>query len=277
MYSERRKQLSFLKIKGKIFIEFNVRALGSTTARTENGERVGSLESSLNGGQRTKQKIPLRWFYVPMALLILYAAVAVVYFLLVASVGSFDNLIGTQGKALAFVTSPFNFLEDFTGPYGSFIEGYFYNLIFTTGIIYFIIFYYHLISESKRISPELIFLTSIAASYVVALASWAITGRVSAGTSIIGFSMVTFLFGLTLADLRAQLKGYPHSRLRNGKLFVIAPTTFVSLILALSYLWGNTAYPFHLAGGAFCGIFILLKTKMPWKKHTFIRSPHKQH
>ena len=202
-----------------------------------------------------------------MVLLVLYAAVAVVYFLLVISAGSFKNLIGTQGKVLIFATSPFNFLEDFAGSYSSYLEGYFYNLILTTGIIYFIIFYYHLIAESKRISPELVFITSIAASYVVALASWAITGKVSAGTSIIGFSMVTFLFGLTLTDLRVQLKSYAHTRLRSRKLAIIIPTAFVSLILVLSYLWGNTAYPFHLAGGAFCGAFVLLKIRTPWKKH----------
>lgn len=210
-----------------------------------------------------------------MVLIILYAAVAIIYLLIVVSVGSFNNLIGTQGKALAFATSPFNFLEDFTGPNGYYLEGYFYNLIFTTGIICFIIFYYHLIAESKRISPELVFLTSIAASYLVSLASWAITGKVSVGTSIIGFSMVTFLFGLTLVDLRVQLKGYAHMRLRIGKLVPIISTTFVSLFLVLSYLWGNAAYPFHLAGGAFCGVFVLLKTRTPWKKHGFVRSPDK--
>ena len=158
------------------------------------------------------------------------------------------------------MTSPFNFVEDFSKVYKSPIEGYWLNAIFTAFIISVSIVYSQLLASSKRIKPEHVFWTSIIASYLVSIFVWLFTGAPATGTSIIGFCMTAFLFLSSLYDLPAY-----SNKLRNKPCFLtIAKFFTIDLILVSSFLvavlfyWlGNNSYVYHFAGGAICAVLIL--------------------
>lgn len=197
----------------------------------------------------------LRVWYILLLFTALYLVVLLVYSV------SLKTFLGSN--ILAFLTSPFNFVEDFSKVYKSPMEGYWLNAGFTAFIISVSIVYAQLLASSKRVKPELVFWTSILASYLVSIFVWRFNGMPSTGTSIIGFCMTAFLLLSSLHDLPAYFK-----KLRNklcfltiGKLFAINLVFVFSLVVLLSYWLGNSSYPYHFVGGAICGVLILAIVK----------------
>lgn len=175
------------------------------------------------------------------------------------------SLTSFWGKILAFSTSPFNFTEIFSKVYSSPMEGYLSNGVFTVVIIFMSIFYYSLFALSKRVKPTTVFWTSVAASYIVSIFVWLITGAPSTGTSIIGFCMVGFLFINSLNDLRVHFKTKKaeQSKFIIAKVSLSASIALVSLFLALFfYSLGNSIYV-HFGGGATCASLIFIAIKTP--------------
>ena len=219
-------------------------------------EKRARLEIKASTKEKSKiSKIQLKPFYIPLIFIFLCLVAALIY--LFFQVSGFNTLAGTGGTVLAFLTSPFNFLEDFTGNYEWPQQGYLYNTVVTVIFLFFATFYYYWITENKRFSIERVFWASIIGSYGVSIVVWAIKGWPSTGTSIIGFCVVGYLLGLSFFDFKRQRnKTKFSSRLRN---LIILPTLLVScIILPTAYLLGNDAYPYHLAGGGICAILLLL-------------------
>ena len=232
-------------------------------------ESEGSVQTILckpieNGKQSTKQPNKLKGLYIPLLFIILYAMVLLVYFELLINYGTGAIFTSEQSKLLAFVTSPFNPLENLLPVYGSAIVGYINNLVFTVAIIFVAIFYHHLLAESERISPQLVFWSGVGASYALSIIVWLITGTPAMGTSVIGFVMALFLVGASLFDIRIYLKipKTERSRLKFTKFICITAALAFSLVVALSYCVGNPSYINHLVGGAFCGLLVGLTLKI---------------
>jgi hypothetical protein len=215
---------------------------------------MANLESEV---RKAKLKIQLRPWHVPLIFIVLFLFVSLLYLFL--QWYGFNTLIGNFGKELAFLSSPFNMLEDFSGYYSGLYQspqqGYIYNTVFTTAFLFFAAFYYHFITENKRFSIERVFLGSIVGSYVVSIVVWMLTGWPSTGTSIIGFCVLAYLLGLSSYDLLVVKRKEPQLRFKTAKSIMIIPTIiFSSIILLFGYLLGNNASVYHLAGGAICGI-----------------------
>jgi magnesium-transporting ATPase (P-type) len=206
--------------------------------------------------QETHHKMGLRRFYVPILFTMVYFIVSLIYLLLIHF--GFNILAGTDGKVLAFLTSPFNFLEDFSGQYKSAQQGYFFNAILTIVFLFFALIYYDFFTESKRVGTELVFWESVLASYVVSISVWAITGWPATGTSIIGFSIVAYLFLLSFFDFFRMEQRKPRPLFKDRKIIIVITTICISWLFLLSgYLLGNRAYAYHLAGGAICALLTI--------------------
>jgi hypothetical protein len=201
-----------------------------------------------------------RTWYIVNLFVTLYLMVLLTYYAFSVYSVSLSNI---WGNIFAFLTSPFNLTEVFAKVYNSPMEGYLLNGVFTFLIISVSIIYYNLFASSKRIKPEIVFWTSIIASYLVSITVWLFTGAPSTGTSIIGFSMVGFLLVSSLNDLRVYFsknRNHP-SKLTIAKVFTIASITFFSLIIAVaSYSLGTNAY-IHFGGGAICAVLIFTAIK----------------
>jgi len=185
-----------------------------------------------------------------------------ILYVLVLGIYSVSLRAAWENNVLAFVTSPFNFKEDFLSVYGSPLAGYWNNLVLPWGFMVFSLIYYHILAVSKRISPELVFWASTAASYVVSVLVWFHYGTPSTGTSIVGFCMVAFLFGNAVNDLlsyRNTLKNTKNMRIF-AKTYIAAITLLVSgTVLVLFYWLGNNSYLYHFVGGAICGAFVIAR------------------
>lgn len=198
-------------------------------------------------------KSGLREWYIPLVFTVLYIAVVFVYRY------SPENL--WENHILAFLTSPFNFKENLSDVYSSPQQGLVANLMIPVIIMFGSLVYYHFLANSKRIRPELIFWNSVFASYLVSILNWLFAGAPTIGTSIIGFSMIAFLCGSTLRDLRdhfwilwhkPDLRGF--ARVLTFWVFLIPSWSGVILV----YLLGNNAIWYHLLGGLFCGTLSLV-------------------
>ena len=203
----------------------------------------------------------LRTGYIPGFFVTMFIVVVLVYWAF--SIWGV-SLNGFWGNVLAFLTSPFNLGEIYSKVYNSYLEGYFFNGVFTAGIIFVAIIYPQLLATNRRVKPELVFWTSIIASYLVSMIVWFFTGAPSTGTSIVGFCMVGFLLVSSMNDLR----DYFSKKIRHpSKLSIIEVTTITaiaifSLIFAiLFYSLGENAYV-HFVGGAICAFLIFVMIKL---------------
>lgn len=197
----------------------------------------------------------MRLVYVPLVFAALYLTASGVY--LISPTDLWYN------NVLAFLTSPFNFKEDFLKTYSSVTQGIWLNLVFTFAIIAFSIFYFRMLAVSKRISPTLIFWTSVLASYVVAGAIWLLKGVPSTGTSIIGFCITAFLIGSSFKDL-SSFSLNKKEKINRKHFLAALSILFFSLVLSGFYLLGGAA-PLHLLGGTVCAgsILVVFSTRKP--------------
>jgi hypothetical protein len=161
---------------------------------------------------------------------------------------------------IEFITSPFNFKEDFLKVYSSPQEGLLNNVGVPFIIAFVQVLYYHLLAQNRRIRPELVFWASVLASYLVSGLAWFLTGAPSTGTSIIGFSMIAFLFGSTLFDIPTYFRKIREGKKQQqllAKCYIVSVVSIFSLVgLVLFYLWGNASYGYHLAGGLLCWVLV---------------------
>ena len=213
-------------------------------------------ESELgNSRRKADHKIKFRERYLPLIFIFIYLIVGLLYLILARS--GYNILTGWGSKLIAFSTSPFNLLEDFSGGYKSAQVGYFWNAVYLLPVLYIAIFYYHLVAETKLVSFELVFWGSIASSYIVSITIWAIGGWPSTGTSIIGFSILCYLFVLSVFDFPKIHKNKQENRLKFARIYVtIFVASFSFVLLLFGYLLGNSSYSIHLAGGAVCALLI---------------------
>ena len=220
-------------------------------AKNNSKQAKGHWQETLKG---------FRTWYIVDLFVTLYLIVLLTYYAFSVYGVSLSNI---WGNIFAFLTSPFNLAEVFAKVYNSPIEGYVFNAIFTAVIIIVAIIYANLWASSKRIKPELVFWTSIIASYIISIFVWFFTGAPSTGTSIIGFCMVGFLFVSSLYDLRAYFnkKRAEHGKLIIAKVSLTVSITVISLFFGLLFYSLSNSIYVHFGGGAICAVLIFTAIK----------------
>ncbi len=197
----------------------------------------------------------------PLIFVLLYYVAFLVYFKY-----HIYNIIG--GNLASLITSPFNAAEDASGSYSSVMNGLLNNYVAVAVILWLSeVYSRHFSIKLKLLRPLAVFSMSILASYLLALSLLLVKGIPSGGTSIIGFSLTSFLFVSLLLDSPHYMsiaKRYVENKAINST------TTFISYMLhglgpffsvlftglfLLSYVIGNSSWWLHIAGG---GIFFLL-------------------
>ena len=183
-------------------------------------------------------------FRLPLTFIACYAIDLAVYAFIIKS--AYPTFL--QG----FLTSPFSPTEDYTGHYPSPQVGAAYNLGVVTFIILFADIYFRLIRPSqRRVSPATAaFFLAIAASYLLSSIWWVFTGAPSAGTSVIGSSMLLTLFVFSGRDLLREAKKKSHSNYEVGMPWGTIFYTSVSLVVYVAeYIVSSSLLP-HLIGDA---------------------------
>jgi hypothetical protein len=190
-------------------------------------------------------------FRIPSVFILCYIIDFAVYVFIIKS--PFPNYL--QG----FLTSPFSPNEDYTGHYPSPQVGAIYNVGVVTFIILFADIYFRLIHPSGwRISPSTAgFFLSVAASFVLSGVWWLFTGAPSAGTSIIGSSMVLTLFVFSSRDLVSSARNKPQV----GKAAMPwGPLIFSSasgVVYVAEYILSSSLVP-HMVGDTIFGTLMIL-------------------
>jgi hypothetical protein len=159
-----------------------------------------------------------------------------------------------------FLTSPFSPNEDYTGYYPSPEVGAIYNVGLVAFIILFTDIYFRLARPSRRcISvPTGAFVLSVSSSYLLSGIWWAFTGVPSAGTSIIGSSMVLTLCAFSGRDLIRE--GRRPVQTEGGRSVPMGPTIFVvasGVVYFAEYIDSSSVVP-HLVGDAIFAVLLVL-------------------
>ena len=185
------------------------------------------------------------------------------YLLYYFVVQAYDYLPSMRGNLFDFLTSPFSFVEA-APPYSkSITQGLYNNFLFVAVIIIIAGLYsIYLEKRFKRwLSVPLVFFSGVLSTYMASAGIWAVFGQPATGTSIIGFTMASFIAVGSIADVKRNLAVMMRGN-KQGKTFVVG---FLLLVLFLwssyailtSYLIGNGAYALHLAGGSLSWLVLL--------------------
>lgn len=191
-------------------------------------------------------------FRLPAVFIVCYVADLFVYIFVIKS--AYPTYL--QG----FLTSPFSPNEDYTGHYPSPQVGAVYNFGVVAFVILFADLYFRWIRpSSSRISPSTAaFFLSVAASFILSGIWWASTGVPSAGTSIIGSSMVLTLFVLSGRDFVHDARNKPPPGQKPSMPW--GPMIFAAasgVVYFLEYINSSYLAP-HLIGDAIFGVLMVL-------------------
>jgi hypothetical protein len=148
-----------------------------------------------------------------------------------------------------FIISPVNYCENFSPIYTSPIQGLQGNFI-TVGILIFVAVLYYKASEHyhKRVFPVYRILSlSILSSYLISALLFLNSGFPSEGTSIIAFSLLTFLFLELILDISriSQKPGRKGALLKLGGFITVI---LVASLMLAGYIINNSSASLHLAG-----------------------------
>jgi hypothetical protein len=208
------------------------------------------------------------WFFEQFSFLRFLVLFFVLYVLVVPGVYLLWPKLWTN-NVVAFLTSPFNFSENFASLYGTPLEGLINNYALTVVILFFSFVYPHVLRQTRRVGPEAVFLGSLVGSYLVSVLAWWLKGTPTTGTSIIGFCMILYLIPSTFLDARAL---YSSKVPRTGR-SIGESLRFLSILLLLTFslvlfsgYWLYPAYIYHLAGAAVCGIVVLTSVRLRAQK-----------
>ena len=168
-----------------------------------------------------------------------------------------------------FLVSPFNLLENLTPVYVSPYAGLANNYLAVALILATAETYSRYVQRSFRryITIDSAFWLSIVASYVTSGLSWLVSGKLVAGTSIIGFSVSLTFLAVALLDSRHYLpkesKAKPISKIAWGAILA----TLIGVVP--TYVYGNPSALVHLSGIAiFIAVVLLMNTlRRTRKKH----------
>lgn len=191
-------------------------------------------------------------FRLPLIFIAFYAIDLAVYIFIIKS--AYPTFF--QG----FLTSPFSPTEDYTGHYPSPQVGAVYNLGLVTFIILFADIYFRLIRPSqRRVSPATTgFFIAVAASYLLSGIWWIFTGAPSAGTSIIGSSMLLTLIVFSGRDFLREAKKKSRLNDEGGMPWGTIVYISVSLVVYIAeYIISSSLLP-HLIGDAMFGALMVL-------------------
>lgn len=161
-------------------------------------------------------------------------------------------------KLAVFATSPFNGIENLSPVYNSIYLGLYNNFVLVTVVITGTELYSRTMSRrmSEYLKIEYTFIFAVVASYLDSLLSWWATGKPTGGTSIIAFTLLTFLLASCLLDWQLySSKQYPKDTKSRLRLLTWLVAFVFSGLLSLTYIFGNSSYQAHLAGAA---IFYLI-------------------
>jgi hypothetical protein len=199
---------------------------------------------------------------VPLLFIILYTIVPFIY------LSSPKALWGND--ILAFLTSPFNFKENFASVYSSAFEGLPNNFVFTVVVMFISLVYPHVLAKTRLVGPEAVFLGSLIGSYTVSFIAWLSIGTPRTGTSIVGFCMVAYLCITTFFDAPTYFNKMknrpPKPRSTIARFSFIVGVLAFSFIATLGYWLGNSAYVYHFAGASVCAIVALMIAKTRSRK-----------
>jgi hypothetical protein len=149
------------------------------------------------------------------------------------------------------LSSPFNFLENFSNLYPSSSVGLLLNFALT-GYMLILVEGYCRLGQVKlrgRVSVDFAFLASIIASYAVSVFTLLTGGTPSYGSSIVGFCMMVFLLVNTLLDSPIYLsKEARTSRSVWARLAWLPSLAFSLVLIPGGYIFGNPGLPLHLEG-----------------------------
>jgi len=134
---------------------------------------------------------------------------------------------------VVFITSPFNIIE-VTGS-NSPVLSFLANFV----LVVMVLLLAELYSDFSVMpfSAGTAFVMAIVASYVISVLRWVLRGFPSAGTSIIGFSMLLYLIVSGVLDMKA-----------GGEAPVWLVALVPSLVVAPWYVLYNASWPLHVAG-----------------------------
>jgi hypothetical protein len=212
---------------------------------------------------------PLFIFYA------LYAGVVYLY----DALQPFTPLPVNLANLIEFATSPFSFVEA-TPPYSSStVAGLYDNFLFVAVIMMFLAMY-SLASSGRLksyVSLPLVFGASVAGTYAVSAGVWVLSKQPSTGTSIIGFTTAVTVAFASGADLSVQLRlifDGNRTLKEYAKAYVLLVVFGIASLIALgSYIFGNSSYLLHLAGGAVSGGVLVLLAR----RHRFPQGEPQHH
>ncbi|MEM0143848.1 MAG: hypothetical protein QXL94_07910 [Candidatus Parvarchaeum sp.] len=166
------------------------------------------------------------------------------------SIYLFGNIYNACVSPLwTFLISPVDYCENFSTVYTSPIQGLQGNFI-TVGILIFVVVLYYKVKGHYRkvVFPVYRILSlSVLSSYLISALSFLNLGFPSEGTSIIAFSLLTFLFLELILDLS-------HIRQKKNRVGALLKLVgFITVILVASlmlegYIINNSGALLHLAG-----------------------------
>jgi len=202
--------------------------------------------------------------YPVLAFYVLYAVVIGLY----DALQPFTPLPSYEAGWIMLVTSPFNYAEAVGKTTAETTQGLYNNFTFVAVLMVISMLYNIFVSRRLRryVSVPSIFGASVCATYVVSWGVWKISAYPATGTSIIGFSFAFALAATAFADLvehrKLDLTARRSIRSITGILLCSFVLAFALVTVFSSYLWGNSSYFLHLAGGGIAFVALYLWTEL---------------
>lgn len=197
----------------------------------------------------------------PFLFVVLYLIANIAYFYM-----HLYSIIGTVPASL--ITAPFNSGEDISKIYVSVWEGTLNNYLIVVLLLWTSeIYLRHFSKKLKLITPMHVFVSSVVATYLLAIILLIVNGTLSWGSSIIGFSATSILLLGVILDYKSTWKTAivnVKSNFVKSYVYFVLPgiSLFVFLLIFFSYLLQNISWLNHVLGGMIFFILISVSLKL---------------